>query len=249
MKRQYLASLIVCGIVAFAADAGAQTAGWGNSGYISLNSLYQTTPLTFTTTSTLDVNQESGEVRTGHRIAPGFVYDVTAGGKVKGKLGVSTAVSYRQQTEFGQVSATIPHPFYFNQARLVAGTAGLNRSDLALHLAAQYLMPVSDKLEVSLFGGPTYFRVNQDVVGNVETNETFPYDVAQYAGATVSREHASHVGFNAGTDVALFFTRTLGVGGLVRFSQGTVQLPSPSGGTASVKVGGLQLGAGVRMKF
>ena len=77
MKRQYLASLLVCGIVAFAADAGAQTAGWGNSGYISLNSLYQTTPLTFTTTSTLDVNQESGEVRTGHRIAPGFVYDVT----------------------------------------------------------------------------------------------------------------------------------------------------------------------------
>ena len=104
-------------------------------------------------------------------------------------------------------------------------------------------------IEVSLFGGPTYFRVNQDVVGNVETNETFPYDVAQYAGATVSREHASHIGFNAGTDVALFFTRTLGVGGLVRFSQGTVQLPSPSGGTASVKVGGLQLGAGVRMKF
>jgi hypothetical protein len=249
MKRQYLASLIACTVVAFAGDASAQTAGWGNNGYISLNSLYQTTPLTFTTTSTLEVSQESGEVRTGHHITPGFVYDVTAGGKVKGKLGVSTAVSYRQQTEFGQVLATIPHPFIFNQARLVAGTASLKRSDLALHLAAQYLMPVSDRLQVSLFGGPTYFRVNQDMVGNVETNETFPYDEAQYVGATASREHGSHIGFNAGTDVALFFTRTLGVGGLVRFSQGTVHLPTPSGDTASLKVGGLQLGAGVRMKF
>jgi hypothetical protein len=249
MKRQYLASLIFCGVVAFAADAGAQTAGWRDSAYVSLNGLYQSTPRTFTTTSTLEVNQEAGEVRTGHRIAPGPVYDVAAGAKVRRNLGVSLAASYRQQTELGQVSATIPHPFYFNQARLVAGEAGLKHSDVALHLAAQYMMPVSERLQVSLFGGPTYFRVNQDVVSNVETNETFPYDEAQFAGATASREHASHIGFNAGTDVSLFFTRRLGVGGLVRYSQGTVQLPTPGGSAASLKVGGLQAGAGVRVKF
>jgi hypothetical protein len=248
MKRQYLGSLIVCGVVAFASEAGAQTR-WVNDGYVSLNSLYQTTPLTFTSTSTLEMNQEAGQVQTGHRIKPGPVYDVTAGGQVRGRLGVTTAVSYRQQTEVGEVSATIPHPFYFNRARLVAGNAGLERSDVALHLAAQWRMPVSERLQVSLFGGPTYFRVNQDMVSNVETNETFPYDEVQYVGATATREHASNIGFNAGTDVSLFFTRTLGVGGLVRFSQGTVHMPTPGSGTTSVKVGGLQAGAGIRVKF
>jgi hypothetical protein len=250
MRKHYLASLVVCGIIGLAGEAGAQTAAWGNTGYVSFNGLYQSTPITFTTTSTLDnVYQESGEVRTGHRIARGPVYDVTAGGKVKGRLGVSTAVSYRTQTELGQVSASVPHPMYYNQGRLVAGEAGLKRKDLALHVAAMWPVRVSDAIQVSLFGGPTYFRVGQDMVNRVETNEVYPFDQAEYAGFTASNEHASHFGYNAGADVSVFFTRSLGVGALVRFSQGTVDLPSPNGGSSSLKVGGLQTGAGVRLRF
>src|SRR5207247_3018368 len=62
MKRHYLASLALCGVVAFASNAGAQTLGWGNNGYVSINGLYQSTPITFTTTARPEINQEPGEV-------------------------------------------------------------------------------------------------------------------------------------------------------------------------------------------
>jgi len=249
MKRQYLASLALCGVIAFASDAGAQTLGWGNNGYVGINGLYQSTPITFTTTARPEINQEPGEVTTGHRIAPGPVFDLTASGHVKGRLGVIYAVSYRKQTELGQVTAALPHPFYFNQPRVVAGQASLKREDLALHVAGQWMVPVSDNVQVSLFGGPTYFRVAQDMVDGVNAEEAFPFDQAQYVSAAVTNEHASHVGYNAGGDVAFFFTRMLGVGVMARYSQATVQMPSPEGGTSPVKVGGLQTGAGLRVKF
>jgi hypothetical protein len=47
----------------------------------------------------------------------------------------------------------------------------------------------------------------------------------------------------------VFFSRTLGINGLVRFSQGTIDMPVPGGGTSSLKVGGLQTGAGLRVRF
>ena len=209
-------------MVAFAADAGAQTAAWGDNGYVSFNGLYQSTPISFETKAKLDVYQEQGEVRTSHNIKPGPLYDVTAGGRIKGNLGVGYAMSYRRQSERGQVSATVPHPFYFGQARLVSGEASLNREDLSFHLAGIWMVPVSENLQVSLFGGPTYFRVTQDMVRNVELNEAYPFDQAVYTGVAASSEHAGRVGFNAGADVSMFFTRMLGVGGLVRYSQGNV---------------------------
>jgi hypothetical protein len=249
MKRQHLAVLTFCAAVVFARDAAAQTSPWGKTGYVSLNGLYQSTPITFTTDTKLDMNQEAGEVRTGHRIDPGPVYDVTAGGKIKGNLGASYAVSYRRQTEVADVSAAVPHPLYYNQPRFVAGPAGLKREDLAMHVAAMWLVPVSETLQVSMFGGPTYFRVTQDVVRNVAVAETYPFDEAAYTGVASSSEHASNLGFNAGADVTMFFTRMLGVGGLVRYSQGTVNMPSPDGSTTAVKVGGLQTGVGLRVRF
>jgi len=244
-----LALFVVCGAMAVASNASAQTAAWGDNGFISFNGLYQSTPISFTTTSKLDINQESGEVRTGHRVAPGPLFDITAGGKLSGNLGMSYAFSYRRQTELGQVSATVPHPFYFNQLRPVAGEASLKREDIAFHIDAMWLLPVSDRLQLSMFGGPTYFRVAQDMVSTVETHDAYPFDQAEYTGATLSNEHASHFGFNAGADVTVFFTRALGVNGVVRFSQGTIDMPVPGGGSSSVKVGGLQTGAGLRVRF
>jgi hypothetical protein len=249
MKRHTLVLPILGTLVAFAGDAAAQTSPWGNTGSVSVNGLYQSTPINFTTDAKMDVYQEAGEVRTGHHIEPGPVYDVTAASRVKGRLGMSYAVSYRKQTEVGEVTANVPHPFYYNQSRPVAGDTRLKHQDLAFHVAAMWLVPVSDTLQVSVFGGPSVFRVTQDMVSNVEVHESFPFDQAEYAGASVSAEHASRLGFNAGADATYFFTRSIGVGGLVRFSQATVNLPLPDGNKTSVKAGGVQTGVGLRLRF
>ena len=60
----------------------------------------------------------------------------------------------------------------------------------------------------------------------------------------------SAVGFNAGADVAFFFTRHVGVGGVVRVNRGTVSVDDPLSSTAvDLTLGQTTIGGGLRVHF
>jgi hypothetical protein len=46
-----------------------------------------------------------------------------------------------------------------------------------------------------------------------------------------------------------FFSKNVGVGGLVRFSRATIDLDAPENRTVSVDAGGVYAGGGVRVIF
>ena len=159
-------------------------------------------------------------------------------------------VSYIRRSEAATVDAALPHPFYFNQPRAVTGNAaGLRHQDLAIHAHAMWLLPFSESVQVALFGGPTFFKVTQQIVTAVQFTDEYPFDQATYTGVSTVDARGSRFGYNAGTDVSVFFSQYVGIGGLVRFTRGTVQLPSPRGGEVSIDTGGLQAGAGLRVRF
>ena len=79
--------------------------------------------------------------------------------------------------------------------------------------------------------------------------QTYPYDTATFTSATNTEQSESKVGFHAGADVAVYFSDTIGVGWLARFSRATVDFTSPDGGTVSVDAGGFQTGGGLRIRF
>ena len=83
----------------------------------------------------------------------------------------------------------------------------------------------------------------------VTITETFPYDTATFASAQKSREKGSATAFNVGADVMWMLNRTLGVGGLVRFSRASVDLDAPGNRTISVDAGGVYAGGGIRLLF
>jgi hypothetical protein len=57
-------------------------------------------------------------------------------------------------------------------------------------------------------------------------------------------------GFHAGGDVSVFFSRVVGLDGFVRFNKGTIVIDEPmSELLQDVKVGGLQTGGGLRLRF
>jgi hypothetical protein len=61
---------------------------------------------------------------------------------------------------------------------------------------------------------------------------------------------ASKMGFNVGADLTFRFANNFGVGGMMRYSSATVTLQSDgSDATSDVKVGGFQVGAGIRIRF
>jgi hypothetical protein len=111
------------------------------------------------------------------------------------------------------VSAQIPHPFVFNQRRVVPATASdLHRQETAVHMQASWVMPLRRRWQIAASGGPTWFRVAQDLVQNINVSQTYDYDTATSAGVIVQRQSRSHLGFNAGVDVIYLFAQHVGVG-------------------------------------
>ena len=111
------------------------------------------------------------------------------------------------------------------------------------------MFPVGTRFQVMVFGGPSFFQVKQGVATDFTYTDSYPYDEAQFGNATTTNASVSKVGFNAGGDLAFFFTRNVGVGATMQFSGTSVKLPGALGSTQEVKVGGGQAGVGLRLRF
>ena len=111
------------------------------------------------------------------------------------------------------------------------------------------MFPVGERLTISLFGGPSYFGVSQDLVTDFAYAEAYPFDEASFRSAGTASGSQSAMGINAGGDVAVFVTRRAGIGVSVQFTRANVELPSANGGSTRVQAGGVSTGAGLRLRF
>jgi hypothetical protein len=91
--------------------------------------------------------------------------------------------------------------------------------------------------------------VRQEVVTEITYAEEYPYDEAFLRSNKTIGETGSALGLNGGVDIALFFGRRAGIGVSVQYSSATVDVPSADGGVTAVRAGGIQTGAGLRLRF
>jgi len=224
-------------------------------GFISVNvGVQSASSITATTPFTLFVEEGSFAANYQGGNPPGL--DVSVGVRVwdnlaiGGGLSAFSGVSFSSANITADVSARIPHPFFFDHHRTVSGTVeGLARSETAIHVLGMWIAPLTDRLEVIVFGGPTFFTVGRDFITEVEATSTYPFDAAQFAGVSQLKASESTVGFNAGVDVGFYFSEHVGVGGLLRFSRATVDFSLPDANVVSTDVGGLQMSGGLRVRF
>lgn len=182
-------------------------------------------------------------------VATGFVFDGSGGVRIWRNLGVGVGISRSALNVSTSVSARVPHPLSFGRNRSIAGTVPLTRAETAIHLQALAILPASRSVTVTLFGGPTFFIVEQGLVTDVRFAHSYPYDAAEYSEAITASQSNSKVGFNVGVDIAYYFSRHVGIGGVTRYSATTIELPSTSGGVLSVQAGGLHAAGGLRVRF
>ncbi len=247
MRRTLIATIAIAIILASGPLSGQSTA-WGDNGYVSVNGMYEAGTTRYATTTLQDINQETTRITASHEVGPRPAFDFAAGGRLKGSFGVGFSLTYLEGTEDARVTGAIPHPFYFNQPRPLDAATPLERDDLAVHLHAMWLLPLTRRVQMTVFGGPTWFRVNQSRIASLSVDDRYPFDTVGLGVVTRGTQQASHVGFNAGFDTSYFFTRSLGVQGTVRYARGTVTL-GPSDRPATLDVGGLQTGGGLRIRF
>jgi Bacterial SH3 domain len=225
-------------------------APWAERGDIWVNGMYQATSNAFTATTTLTRNVEPGSVTTSYGAGRPPVLDVGGRAIAARHLAVGAAVTWLSQSTDGAVSASIPHPFFFNAPRSVSGVAaGGPREELAVHGEVSGLVPIGRAAQLAVFGGPSYFQLKQGLVIDVKNTEAYPYDSATFISATTLNVTKSQIGFNAGVDLAARVSKHVGVGVIARYSRASVQLPASATENVTVRAGGLQVGGGVRFGF
>jgi hypothetical protein len=217
--------------------------------FISLNGALQTTKNPFTDRFTFDVNRETGSTETDYPIDGDLVIDGSVAVRLWRNFAAGVAVSQFQRDGVVTTVSRVPHPFFFETPREVTGDVGVKRSERAVHVQGVLRFKISRPIAVSLFGGPSFFDLEQDVVSAVQYDEAFPYDTATFRRAVTTQVSGSAVGFNVGADVAWMFTRNVGIGGLARFARATVDVDLPGGRAKALEAGGFSGGGGLRIAF
>jgi len=253
MNKSVVAVLIACGVFAGTArEASAQTP-WSDRGYINIGWGVESGSSTMTDTRTSTVYEEPGSVTSAVTFTSGSLFDVGVGLRVFKNFTVGAAYHQEQNDSDGSLTGSIPSPVFFNRPRTLNDTVpGLNRKEMATHLVFGWVFPFSSKIDVMFFGGPSFFRLNQDAVSDVTFGENGGDYATVVAHPTVTTRAKSVTGFNAGVDATYIVWSNdsvrLGAGGFIRFTQASTDVEMLSS-SQPTDVGGVQFGFGGRIRF
>ena len=149
----------------------------------------------------------------------------------------------------------LPSPIFFNAFGADEGeTATLTRQDLSVDMSVTYDLLTRGAWQLRVFGGPTYFRVSQEMVTDIAYSQTFtvltPTNIVDITGYSEATRSASGFGAHGGADLSYAFSRMFGVHGTVSFNAGRATIDEPlSSEAVTLKLGGVSAGAGIRVRF
>jgi hypothetical protein len=246
MGRRLTASLTLGIAMAGAPQALAQVRPWEGRAVAAINAGYQATTNDFTQTATFEEFVEEGAIDTDYDVEATPIFDACVAVRIWRNLGAGVAISYYTNDTVARVEARLPHPLFDNRFRTVTGESpAIERTETGIHFQAVYMLPLSDRLQVLLSGGPSFLSVSQDLVTRVAYEHAFPFDTATFRSAATASDSASAVGVNAGADVTWRLTRNIGFGGGFRYAKADVDLEAD----ITVKAGGFQGLGGLRLLF
>lgn len=211
-----------------------------NSVFIDVNGAGQTQSRTINTSLSFPLYGETAGINAAQKIASGAIFDISGGYRVWRGLSVAVGFSAFSRTSNGALVASIPSSIVFGRPQTVtASSSGLTHTELGTHVMAVWFFPITDKIDVDVFGGPSFIRLNQDVMsGNVPTG-------TQTVTVTTARQTGTAKGGNGGINASYLISRHYGIGFFMRYAGGSVDLPAAS----NLKVGGFQIGGGLRLRF
>ena len=253
MKQVFRLAVFVVVASAFASQASAQALPWEGRGFLNVNFGIQVIADDAANTSaSFQLYDETGTVTSTQAIDKQAPFlDFGGGFRVAGNFGVGFAYSRLNVTGTAEVVAKVPSPIYYDQPRTAtASLNALDHTENAYHFQALWMLPITDKVDVMISGGPSWFSLTQGVVTSPQITEVGPPYTTVNMTVAQSTLTASKMGFNVGADLTFRFANNFGVGGMVRYSTATVTLESTgSDATSDVKVGGFQVGGGIRIRF
>ena len=193
---------------------------------------------------------EPGEFDADYAGGDASAWELSVGLRLRDRLGLGLTWSESSLSDKADIAGRLPHPFLFGSPREVEGTQrGLSRGETAIHLSLRWFVRSSAKVEVAVFGGPSRIELDYELASAVRFDHAYPYDTATYTGVERQRESGSATGYHLGVDAVRWFSKSVGIGGVLRYSAAGIDLDAPDGATVSVDAGGLQAVVDLRFRF
>ncbi|MCY4027059.1 MAG: hypothetical protein OXH75_12200 [Acidobacteria bacterium] len=195
---------------------------------------------------------EDARLESTHVIGGAGMIDV--GGSLLLWRGLSVGAGYAQLATSDRTTVTgrVPHPLRHGTFRdLSVQELSLAHRRRVTHAFFAWRLPVAERIEASVFAGPSFYNVSQGVVSNVTVREAGgpPFETVRVDLVQTGEHTRNAVGGHVGVDVAYMPTRHAGVGFVVRYASATVDLPGARTGGLSLPVGGAEVGGGFRFRF
>jgi hypothetical protein len=259
MRNVVAVGAVVLGL-AMAASAEAQSTF--ERGWIDVNfGVAVAAEDAFSMRATGELFDEPADFGADYGLPRGASFDFGGGFMITPVFGIGVSFSGTAHEDVAILDARIPHPIFANAyASDEAETdTMLQRIEGGVNLQAMIVAAQTDRFRFRIFGGPTYFRVEQDAVTDIRYDQAFLFlqrvNAIEITEFDHERIEGTGWGLHAGADASVFFNRIIGVGGFAKFSRGSVDLENTLATAVglddevSVKAGGFQVGGGLRLKF
>lgn len=257
MRRTVTTLLVSALLVAVSQNAAAQTpaptGGWEDRAYINIGFGVESGNTDFSDTRNFTVYEEGGTLVSKTNFTSGSLLDVAVGVKVWRNLSVGVAYHQEDNTADGTLSGTVPHPIFFNRPRPFNTTVDeLKRRENAEHVVLGWTVPLGTKMDIMVFGGPSFFRIQQDVVSDFKTSEAgSPFTQVLITPSRETRKK-SVTGYHAGADISYLAWQNdsvrIGGGVFFRYTAAKTNLLMLTTEQPTT-IGGIQFGFGGRIRF
>jgi hypothetical protein len=231
-------------VAGLAANASAQTLQSTDKAFAGLSFGGQTKARTYRTTGSLPLYEETATFESTVGIGAEALIDLHVGARVWNNVGAGVGFSRYSDTSNGAFSAVIPDPVVFDTPHgASADVPGLKHTESQFHLSVYWLQPVTDKIDLSAYAGPTIFSVKQALPSGFTVNP----GTATLASVTTTEVKETAVGLHFGVDGRYLIRKNVGVGLFLRYASAKVDSQLVEGG--QFNVGGFQYGVGIRVKY
>ena len=184
---------------------------------------------------------ETGTITGTQHIGNGPIVDFNGGYRVWRNLSIGVGVSSFSKEGESTVTASIPHPLFFDQFKTSTQTAtALEHGERTVYVQALWFIPITDKVDVAVGGGPAFVRITQGFISAFSV----PAGTQNLTIAT-STQTATATGGIVGVDGTYLITRNIGAGLFVRYLSASTTIA----GFGDLKAGGFHAGLGARVRF
>ena len=240
MKSFIAVAALFCGLLT-AGSAAAQPAKTQKL-RLYAGAAYFLTSSSFDQSVSYPENQETTTATASFSRKKGAGFDGSLEFDFSPNVGIAVGFHSTSRKNEVEVTASVPHPFFFNQPRTGTATTDVAFSEQAIHLDLVLNSSGNGRVGFSIFAGPTYFRVDTQGLARVDYTSLYPHDEITVNGIEPLAIKKNKIGFNAGAGVDFWFSGSVGIGLRGRYSTATI-----SEGGADVKAGGLSAGGGLTL--